>query len=126
MHENSVGLFQLPIPSLKEQPSHNLPAQACTCTLYRLSTVLPATFNLFIERFYLVFWPEESTYSVVPESKTVGAKEHLVGQSIQVKEGSKCFSGTVVAVGNKVDVEKRLSEMEGNKEQGIVCKYMYM
>ena len=107
MHENSVGLFQLPIPSLKEQPSHNLPAQACTCTLCRLSTVLPATFNLFIERFYLVFWPEESTYSVVPESKTVGAKEHLVGQSIQVKEGSKCFSGTVVAVGNKVDVEKR-------------------
>ena len=28
------------------------------------------------------------------------------------------FSGTVVAVGSKVDIEKQLSEMEGNKEQG--------
>ena len=66
----------------------------------------------------LVSWPEESSYSVVAESKTVNAKECSAGQTVQVKEGSKCFSGTVVAVGSKVDIEKQLSEMEGNKEQG--------
>ena len=75
--------------------------------------------NLLItERFYLVSWPEESSYSVVAESKIVNAKECSAGQTVQIKEGSKCFSGTVVAVGSKVDIEKRLSEMEGNKEQG--------
>ena len=65
-----------------------------------------------------MFWPEESSYSVVAESKTVSAKEHSVDQTVQVKEGSKCFSGTVVAVGSKVDIEKQLSELEENNAQG--------
>ena len=55
---------------------------------------------------------------MVAESKIVNAKERSAGQTVQVKEGSKCFSGTVVAVGSNVDIEKQLSEMEGNKEQG--------
>jgi hypothetical protein len=71
------------------------------------------TSNLFItERFYLVFWPEESSYSVVAEAKTVSPKERSAGQTVQVKEGSKCFSGKIV------DIEKRLSEMEGNNKEG--------
>ena len=76
--------------------------------------------NLLIitERFYLVSWPEESSYSVVAESKIVNAIECSAGQTVQIKEGSKCFSGTVVAVGSKVDIEKQLSEVEENKEQG--------
>ena len=67
--------------------------------------------------FYLVSCPEESSYSVVAESKIVNAKECSAEQTVQIK-GSKCFSGTVVAVGSKVDIEKQLSEMEGSKEQG--------
>ena len=64
-----------------------------------------------IERYYLLFWPED-TYSVVTESKTLSAKEASAGQSVQVKEGAKEFSGTVVAMGSKVEVEQQLSEME--------------
>jgi hypothetical protein len=55
---------------------------------------------------------------MVAEAKIVSPKERSAGQTVQVKEGSKCFSGEVVAVGNKVDIEKRLSEMEGNNEEG--------
>jgi hypothetical protein len=76
------------------------------------------TSNLFVtERFYLVFWPEESSYSVVAEAKIVSLKECSAGKTIQIKEGSKCFSRKVVAVGNKVYIEKQLSEMERNNKE---------
>ena len=72
-----------------------------------------------IERFYLLFWPEEDTYSVVAESKILSPKEASAGQSVQVKEGAKVFSGTVVAMGSKVEVEQRLSEMEPRQVCGV-------
>ena len=55
---------------------------------------------------------------MVAESKIVNAKEHLVNETVQVKEGQKTFSGTVAAVGNRTDIEKQLSEIEGSKAQG--------
>ena len=69
-----------------------------------------------LERFYLVFWPDESTYSMLPESKIVGEKESSAGQIVKVKEGQKIYSGKVVAVGKRLDIEKQLSEMEARKE----------
>lgn len=45
----------------------------------------------------------------------MSGKEHSAGQAVH-KVGLKIFSGTVVAVGSKTDIEKRLSEIEGNKE----------
>ena len=50
--------------------------------------------------FYLVYWPEESSYSVLAESRIMNMKEYLVGETVQVKEGQRTFSGEVVAVGN--------------------------
>ena len=55
-----------------------------------------------IECYYLVFWPDESTYSMLPESKIVGEKEPSAGKMVKVKEGQKLYSGKVVAVGEKV------------------------
>ena len=55
---------------------------------------------------------------MLAESRIVNAKEHTVGETVQVKEGQKTFSGEVVAVGNKTDVEKQLSEIEETNEQG--------
>ncbi len=67
---------------------------------------------------YLVFWPEESSYSVMAESRLVNVKEHLVGETVQVKEGQRTFCGEIVAVGNKTDIEKQLSDIERSKAQG--------
>ena len=67
------------------------------------------------ERYFLIFWPEEKCYSEVPESKP---KDPSVGQRVKVKEGSKTFSSTVEAVGNKSDIEKRLSELESVAPEG--------
>ena len=74
---------------------------------------------LFItECFCLVYWPEESSYSVLAESRIVNVKEYLVGETVQVKEGQRTFSGKVVAIGNRADIEKQLSDIEGSKAQG--------
>ena len=69
------------------------------------------------ECYYLVFWPDKSTYSMLPESKIVGEKEPSAGQMVKVKEGQKLYSGKVVAVGKKFYIEKKLSEMKATKEQ---------
>ena len=55
---------------------------------------------------------------MLAESRIVNTKEHTVGETVQVKEGQKTFSGEIVAVGNKTDVEKQLSEIEETNEQG--------
>ena len=66
------------------------------------------------ERYYLVFWPSEETYSVVQQSKIVEPKDPSIDETVKVKEGGKVFSGKVAALGTKADVEAHLSEVEGN------------
>ena len=69
---------------------------------------------------------------MVAESKILSPKEASAGQSVQVKEGPKVFSGTVVAVGSKAEVEQRLHEVEStevygeerSKTQGECCGTM--
>ena len=90
----------------------------CHGCLFASKFITICLYLYILERFYLLLWPEESSYSVVPETKIVNPKEPSTGQTVQVKEGSKSFSGTVVAVGTKPDIERRLSEIEGNKTQG--------
>ena len=52
------------------------------------------------------------------ESRLVNVKEHFVGETVQVKEGHRTYSGEVAAVGNRTDIEKQLCEIEGSKAQG--------
>ena len=53
---------------------------------------------------------------MVPESKIVGEEETSAGHTVKVKERQKVYSGKVVAVGKKLDIEKQLSEMEAMDE----------
>ena len=62
-------------------------------------------------RYFLVFWPDEDSYSEVPESKIVGNPGSL-GEAIQVKERQKVYTGLLVAVGSKQEVQEKLSTIE--------------
>ena len=62
-------------------------------------------------RYFLVFWPNDNSYSEVPESKIVGNPETL-GEAIQVKERQKVYTGLLVAVGSKQEVKEKLSITE--------------
>jgi predicted thioesterase len=64
------------------------------------------------ERYCLVFWPEEKCYSEVLEAKLLEPKEATVGVVAKVKEGGKIHSGTIVMVGTRAEVERRLNELE--------------
>ena len=61
----------------------------------------------------LLYWPEEECYSEVVESKLIEPKEASVGEVAKVKQGGKSYSGTIVAVGTKTDIEQRWKELEG-------------
>ena len=53
--------------------------------------------------YYLIFWPEEDSVSVVIRSSIVGSDFDTldVGTECQVKQRSKLFSGKVAASGEK-------------------------
>ena len=74
------------------------------------------------ERYYLIFWPQEETYSIVLDSKVVEPKDPAVDNMVKVKEGGKVFVGKVAAVGSKADVEARMSELEANRSEGSQAK----
>ena len=59
-------------------------------------------------RYFLVFWPDEDSYSEVPESKIFGNPGSL-GEAIQVNEGQKVYTGLLVAVGSREEVQEKLS-----------------
>ena len=59
-----------------------------------------------------MFWPEENCYSDVLEAKLLEPKEATVGAVAKVKEGGKIHSGTIVMVGTRAEVERRLNELE--------------
>ena len=59
-----------------------------------------------------MFWPEENCYSDVLEAKLLEPKEATVGVVAKVKEGGKVHSGTIVMVGTRAEVERRLNELE--------------
>ena len=62
-------------------------ALLCPCMSVSSGSLQVASLFSFIpftvERFYLVFWPDESTYNILPESKIVGEKEPLAGQIVK-------------------------------------------
>ena len=66
---------------------------------------------LFLEQVYLLFWPEEGTYSDVAPSKLVEPKKPSVGDEVKVKDGTKVHTGEVVGVGSKAEMEKLLIEL---------------
>lgn len=51
--------------------------------------------------YYLIFWPEEDSVSVVTSSSVIGGDVNTLdlGTKRQVKQGSKLFSGKVAASG---------------------------
>ena len=73
----------------------------------------------FSEHYCVVFWPEEGCYSVVLESKLAEPKEATVGVVAKVKQRGKMYSGSIVAVGTRDEVQQRLNELEGDEEQTI-------
>jgi hypothetical protein len=52
----------------------------------------------------------------VLESKLVQPKEASVGAVAKVKQGGKLYSGTIVAVGSKAEIEQQWKELEGGGE----------
>ena len=75
-----------------------------------------------MERYYLIFWPEESCYSEVAQAKIIEPKEPSVGDIARVKECTKIHTGKVVGFGSKGEVEKLMMEFDaldndGGKEQ---------
>ena len=60
----------------------------------------------------LLYWPEEKCYSEVLELKLVEPKEASVGTVAKVKQGGKFYSGTVVAVGTRAEIEQQWKELE--------------
>ena len=91
--------------------------------------------SLIREHYYLIFWPEECSYSEVGQAKTVEPKETSVGATVRVKEGTKVHTGKVVGSGSKSEVEKLMMEFEAHgggdeeqevavgKEQGMIDNY---
>ena len=58
-----------------------------------------------------MFWPEEDSYSEVPESKVVGEPGEI-GEDISVKEGTKVYRGLLHAVGSRQEVQLKLQEIK--------------
>ena len=46
----------------------------------------------------LIFWPEESYYSKVPQAKIIQAKEPLVGDTARIREGTKIHTVKVIGL----------------------------
>ena len=67
-------------------------------------------------RYFLVFWPDEDTYSEVPECKIIG-NPGSIGEVIQVKERQKVYTGLLVAMGSKHEVQQKLNAIEVQSSQ---------
>ena len=59
-----------------------------------------------------MFWPEEGCYGEVLEAKLVEPKEATVGVVAKVKEGGRIHSRSIVAVGTRAEIERRLNKVE--------------
>ena len=77
--------------------------------------------------YFLVFWPDEDCYSEVPECKIVGDPGSL-GEAIQVKERQKVYTGVLVTVRSKQEVQQNLNtiEVQSSKEQEPVFSRVAM
>lgn len=60
---------------------------------------------------FLVFWPDEDSYSEVPESKIIG-DQGSPGETMQVKERAEVYSSQLVAVGSKQEIHEKLNALE--------------
>ena len=70
----------------------------------------------FLEQWYLIYWPEEESYSEVPPSKLVKPKKPATGDKVRVKDGTKVHTGEVVGFGSKVEIEKLMLDLEGRQD----------
>ena len=70
----------------------------------------------FLEQCYLIFWPEEASYSEVPPSKIVEPKKPAVGDKVKVKAGRKVHMGEVAGFGTKAEMEKLMLDLEGQDD----------
>ena len=70
----------------------------------------------FLEQCYLIFWPEEGSYSEVLPSKLVEPKKPAVGDKVKVKAGTKIHMGEVAGFGSKAEMEKLMLDLEGQDD----------
>lgn len=73
---------------------------------------------MFLELYYLIFWPEEESYSEVGQAKIVEPKKPSTGDTVKVKVGTKVHTGKVVGSGTKTEVEKMMSDIEVQQSHG--------
>ena len=72
------------------------------------------------ERYCLVFWPNENSYSDVPELKVVG-EIGADSETIHVKEGTKVHAGVLIATRSKQEIQQKLDNIgDPCDEQGII------
>ena len=77
-------------------------------------TILAST---FLEQWYLIYWPEEESYSEVPPSKLVEPKKPAIGDKVKVKDGKKVHTGEVVGFGSKAEIEELMLHLEHDDEE---------
>ena len=70
----------------------------------------------FLEQWYLIYWPEEDSYSEVPPSKLVEPKKPGIGDKVRVKDRTKVHTGEVAGFGNKAEIEKLMLDLEGQQD----------
>ena len=70
----------------------------------------------FLEQWYLIYWPEEDSYSEVPPSKLVEPKKPGIGDKVRVKDRAKVHTGEVAVFGNKAEIEKLMLDLEGQQD----------
>lgn len=73
--------------------------------------------STFLEQWYLIYWPEEESYSEVPPSKLVEPKNPAVGDKVKVKDGKKVHTGEVVGFGSKMEIEELMLHLERDNEE---------
>ena len=61
--------------------------------------------------FLPVVWPEEECYSKVPEAMVVGEP----GSNIDEKEGSRVYTGVIIAIGSINEVQQKLEDIESDQ-----------
>ena len=72
-----------------------------------------SSLSVGIGRHFLVYWPEEDCYSEVPQAKVVGEPS----DKIQIKERGKIYTGQLVGVGSKEEIQQRLNSILGESSQ---------
>ena len=72
-----------------------------------------SSLSVGIGRHFLVYWPKEDCYSEVPQAKVMGEPS----DKIQIKKRGKIYTGQLVGVGSKEEIQQRLNSILSESSQ---------